>query len=569
MFNRFFEGIGDRALLVVTALVVLFLALYPVGWLIWGSFYSAPPYEDGQFTLDNYLRAFTDPKLGRMLWDTLVFALGQMAVAVGVGTALGWIVGRTNTPGRGIFELLILFLFLFPIILAVVAWTMLLSPGKGLVNALLRDLFGLTESPFDIYSLGGMIFVQGLYLAPLAYLMIVPAFRSIDTSLEEASRISGAGWFRTFRHITLPLTRPAVLASALLLFIFGLESFEVPQMLGAQQGVYTYTTLIYNVIAEFYPADYGKAAALSSLLLLASAVGIYFYRRTTARDSQFQTIRGKNFRGDVIDLGPWRWVTFAFCILFFGLTVILPTLVLVLGSLLNYYGSFDADVFDRMTVANYARVLAHPQLVNGFTNSLLLAIFGGLACVLFAVVVGYLVTKTRARGRGLVDAVAMLPISFPATVLGVALLWAWITVPLPVYGTLLILAIAFITRYLPIALRTVSSGLMQISDELEEASRVAGASLRTTLVRIVLPLLAPALVAAWLMMFMIFMRELSMSILLAGPGNPVAPVVMYDYYTSGELGPLSAAALMYALVIVLVMVAARQATIRLGGRFEL
>jgi len=560
--------VSGNFLFVAAALFAIFLALYPIGWLIWGSFYSAPPYEEGVLTVDNYVRAYTDPSLFRMIADTLVFALGQMAVAVGIGTALGWIIGRTNTPGRRTFEVLIFVLFLFPIILAVVAWTMLLSPGKGVLNLLLRELFGFETAPFDIYSLGGMIFVQGLYLAPLAYLMIVPAFRSIDLSLEEASKMSGAGWFGTFRRVTLPLVRPAVFASALLMFVFGLESFEVPQMLGAQRGIYTYTTLIYNVIGEFFPADYGKAAALSTVLLAASAICIYFYRLVTAQASRFQTVQGKSFRADVIDIGPWRWLTFGFCTLFFALTVVLPTLVLGLGSLLEYYGRFDAGVFDRLTTNNYVRVLDHPQIVKGFINSLVLGAGGGLACVLFSVVIAYIVTRTRVPGRGLLDAIAMLPISFPATVLGVALLWAWITVPLPVYGTLLILAIAYITRYLPIALRIVSSGLMQLSGELEEASRVAGAGPATTLVRIVIPLLAPALIAAWLMMFMIFMRELSMSILLAGPGNQVASVVMYDYFNSGELGPLSAAAMLFAATILSIMVLARILIGRFGGRFE-
>ncbi len=538
-------------------ILVAFLALYPLAWLVYGSFYSAAPLQPGNLTLRNYVTAYTDPKLPGMLWRTVYFALGQMVVAVTIGALLGWIVVRTNTPGRRVFEFLILVLFLVPTILAVVAWTMLLSPSRGLINVLLVDLLSLDAPPFNIYSVGGMVFVQGLYLAPLAYLIITPAFTAIDASLEESARMCGSGTVRTLTHVTLPLTRPSILAACLLLFVFGLESFEIPQMLGGQRGLYTYTTLIYNVIAEVFPADYGKASALSMLLLLVAGLCIYFYRRVTAQQTRFETLRGKGYRAGQIDLGPWRWATFAGCVLFFVIAVGLPLLILCIGSLLQYYGRFDWGIFERMSLANYPRVFEHPQLVKGMFNSLGLAIVGGAVCALLSAVFSYIIVKSRWSGRGALDGLAMLPIAVPATVLGVGLLWAWITLPLPVYGTTLILAVAFTTRYLPLCLRTVSGGLMQSSSELEEASKMAGAPWIYTARRIILPLLRPAMSAAWLMMFMIIMRELSMSILLAGPGNQVVSVVMYDYYTSGELGPLSAASILFAAIVMAVILIAR------------
>jgi len=546
-----------RAIPIGSTLLVGFLALYPLGWLVYGSFYSAAPLQPGGLTLSNYGTAFGDPKLAAMLLRTAYFAVGQMLVAVTIGTLLGWIVVRTNTPGRRVFEFLILVLFLVPTILAVVAWTMLLSPSRGLINILLVDLLRLSESPFNIYSVGGMIFVQGLYLAPLAYLIITPAFTAIDASLEESARLCGSGPARVFARITLPLTRPSILAACLLLFVFGLESFEIPQMLGGQRGLYTYTTLIYNVIAEVFPADYGKASALSMFLLLVAGLCMYFYRRVTAQQARFETLRGKGYRAGQVDLGRWRWVTFAGCVLFFFIAVALPLIILAIGSLLQYYGRFDWSIFARMSTVNYPRVLEHPQILKGLFNSLSLAVVGGALCVLLSAVFSYVIVKGRWTGRGWLDGLAMLPIAVPATVLGVGLLWAWITVPLPVYGTTLILAVAFITRYLPLCLRTVSGGLIQLSSELEEASKMSGAAWLYTARRIILPLLRPAMAAAWLMMFMIIMRELSMSILLAGPGNQVVSVVMYDYYTSGELGLLSAASILFAAIVMAVVLLAR------------
>ena len=549
---------NGRWIMIVVGLFVAFLSLYPVMWLIFGSLYSSHPLEDGYLTFNNYIRAFSNPMLPSTIYNTVVFSVGQTLVAVGIGTVLGWIVARTNTPGRQVFEFLILILFLLPTLLAVVAWTMLLSPSKGLINQALMFVFGLESAPFDIYSLGGMIFVQGLYLAPLAYLIIAPAFASIDASLEESARMSGSSSLQTFRRITMPLVKPAILSSTLLLFVVGLESFDIPQLLGAPQRIFTFTSLIFSSINVFYPPRFGLATALAAALLVVAIICVHFYRKATQQTSRFETIKGKGYRVGTIDIGGWRWVTFAVCSAFFFVTVVLPIAVLFVGSFLDYYGAFDLAVFNRMSTENYARIFRHPQLVEGFFNSMGLAIVGGAICVLLAAVVAIITVKGRMRGRGSLDFIAMLPISFPSTVLGLALLWAWITIPVPVYGTIVILGLAYITRYLPIGLRTVSGGVIQLSSELEEASLMSGASWGYTLRRIILPLIKPTLAAAWLMMFMIFLRELSMSILLAGPGNPVISVVMFDYYTSGELGPLSAASILMVCVTVLVVFIARR-----------
>ena len=558
------SGVGGLSLnpsyVVIAAMVALvaFLALYPVGWLLYGSFKSAPPLQEGVFTFQNYLFAFSDPFLPLTLWNTIVFSFGQMVVSVAIGAGLGWIITRTNTPGRRVFEMLSLIVFLIPGILAVLAYTMLFSPSKGLINQLAMWVFDTETSLFNIYTMWGMIIVQGVYLAPFTYLMIAPSFVSIDSGLEESARMSGSSTLQTFRKVTLPLTRPAIVSTSLFMFIVGLESFEIPQMLGQQEGIYTFVTLIYNNVGIQYPPDYGSATALSTVLLAAAAVLVYFYRRAVRQASRFQTIRGKGYRVGASDIGPWRWVTFGICCFYFFITVGLPLLIIVLGSFLRYFGKFDLEIFNRMTFENYPRVLNHPALVDGFTNSILLALFAGAACVLLASVIGYVTMRTKVRGRGLLDAITMLPVAFPATVLGVALLWAWIVVPLPIYGTILILAVAYITRYVPIGLRAVSGGIVQISEELEDSSKMSGASWLYTFRRVILPLMRPTLAAAWLIMFMLFLRELAMSIILAGTGNPVASVIMFDYYQSGELPPIAAASVLMIIVMVAMVMFARK-----------
>lgn len=538
-------------------LLVGFLALYPTGWLVLGSFSTGSPLEAGRLTFENYIRAYSDPDVVRSLGATLTFALGQMAVAVVFGTALAWVVARTTVPGRAAFEFMITFIFLMPLILGVVAWTMLLSPGRGLINQALMAMFGLSGPPFNVQSMGGMIFVQGLYVTPLAFLVIVPAFRSMNAALEEAARIAGAGPLATFRRVTLPLMAPSILSAALLLTIIGVESFDVPQLLGAPVGIYTYPTLIYGAIAARYPPDYGTGTALAVSLLAMTMVGVALYRRATRAAERYATLHGKGGSVAPLDLGPWRWVVSALCWAFFTIAVFLPLAVLTIGSFLRFFGRFDAETFSRMTLVNYQRLLSHPRVAEGAINSFMVSASAAVICVALATAVGYLAIRTRAPGRGMLEGLAMLPISFPATVLGLGLLWGYVVFPLPVYGTVLILLIAFTTRYLPIGLRTLSGPMMQLSRELEEAARMSGAGRFSTVRRIVLPLLRPALLSAWILLFMMFMRELGMSILLAGLDNPVLSVVMYDYYESGELPMLSALCLLLMLGVGLVALLVR------------
>ena len=550
--------LSGRPVLIGTGLLVAFLALYPISWLIFGSFRTGTPLEAGVWTLENYIKAYSARDILKTIGNTLIFAGGQTIGAVGLGSILAWIVTRTDTPGRTTFEFLTLVLFLFPLIMAVFAWTMLLSPNRGLINIILVSLLGLESAPFDVNSMGGMIFVQSLYVAPLAFLIIAPAFATMDSSMEEAAKMTGASTLTTLRRVTLPLALPAVASASVLVFIIGLESFDVPQMLGASKGIYTYPSLMYHAIAVRYPPDYGLGTALASSLLATTLVLVLIYRYTVRSTGRFETMKGKGHRAALVHLGPWRWATAIGCWLFFFLTVFLPFGILVLGSLLGFFGRFSWAMFDRLTFENYPRLFAFPHLIEAAVNSLSLAVIGGAVCVLIAAVVGFIAVKSRLRGRSLLEGVAMLPISFPATVLGLALLWAWIVVPLPIYGTILILAIAYITRYLPVALRTVSGGLFQMSNEFEEAAKMSGAPWLTIFWRVILPLMKPALAAAWLLMFMIFIRELGMSILLVGSGNPVLSVVMYDFYTSGERGLLSAASVLLMLLVVGVVVLARQ-----------
>lgn len=538
----------DRLILGLVVCVVVFLALYPVGWLFLGSFRSASPFEPGTFTTDNYLRAYTDPALLRTLWNTLIFGIGQTAFGMFVGVGLAWIISSTNTPGRRAYEYLTLILFLLPSIVLIVAWTLLASPGRGMLNQAAMAVFGLERPPLDIFSMGGMIFVQGLMVVPLVYLIVAPAFAATDVTLREAARIAGSGPFQIFFRITLPAIRPALASAAILVFILGIEAFDVPQMLGANKRIFTFTSLIYYAMNVVDPADYGRAASLSVGLQIITFGCVYFYRLLGRSAGRYETVRGKGYKTGPIDLGSAKWLVSATCAFFFLTVLGLPLVVTAIVSLVPYFSGLTADLTSQLTLINYERLLKHPRLQQGAFNSLLLAVLAGIACVALATIVAFLVVKSRTKAAAFLENAAMMPIAMPATVLAVGLLWAWIVVPLPIYGTILILGIAYVTRYLPIALRTVAGALAQISRELEEASTMSGASRLFTFRRIVLPLSKAAIFAAWVTVFMIFFREFSMSVLLAGPGSPVLSVVLYDYYETANTGVLCAASIFLVAV---------------------
>jgi iron(III) transport system permease protein len=549
---------AERWFFPLVATAVALLVLYPGIWLVLGSFRSASPLQPGDWTVANYVRAYAEPSLGRAVWNTVVFAVGQTCVAMTIGTLLAWIIARTNVPCRGLLEFFTLVLFLLPSIVMVVAWTLLLSPTRGFVNNLAMGLFGLDQAPFNIYGMSGMILVQGLSSVPFAYLIMAPAFAAADITLEESARMSGSGRWQIFTRITLPMTRPALAAATVLLFIGGIEAFDVPQLLGAPKGIYTFTALIFQEIRVREPSDYGAATALAMALQCAALLCMVVYWRLSKMNARFETVKGKGYRAGIVDLGRARWWLLAGCLAFFFVAVVLPLTATLLVSLVPFFSGFSTDMLGTVTLANYNRLLNHPALQRGVLNSALLAVGSAAVCVALAAAIAYLVAKERSTRMVLLDTLAMLPICVPATVLGIGLVWAYITLPLPIYGTVLVLGIAYVTRYIPLALRTTVAGVSQIGGELLEASTVSGASALGTFLRIVVPLIRVTLFASWVILVMIFFREFSMSILLAGPSNPVLSVVLYDYYESAEIGPLCAASLLLIALTTIVVSAAQR-----------
>ncbi|HEX7127483.1 MAG TPA: iron ABC transporter permease [Thermodesulfobacteriota bacterium] len=512
--------------------LLTYLVLYPSAVLVLESLRDA----EGAWTAQWYVRVWTDPDNFHALGNSLVVAVASGAFATLLGTALAWVVARTDTPGRWLIEISALVPFICPPFIGALAWSLLGSPATGLLNQAIAWATGV-ERAIDIYSLGGIALVIGLYTAPFVLLIVGGALRSMDATMEEASMMAGADQAQTARHVTLPMVTPAILAGGFLAFVLSLEQFGVPAVLGLPARIPVLTTKIWTTISE-YPPQYGQGAALCLVLLVLTAAGVAMQRRVLARRS-FATVTGKGARPRLVRLGPWRWVAMGGGLLYLLLAMVLPLAALLLASIRTIWTQY----FDpaQLTLQNYLYVLTdYPLTRRAFVNSLLLGVGGATLGIALAALVSFLVLRIKAPGRTLLEQMAMLPLAFPGTVLAYGMLRAWIEPPIVLYGTAWILLAAYVGRYFPYGVQSTSSALAQIHRELEEASLMSGASWFATFRRITVPLLRAGMLAGWILLFVSFLRELSASVLLYTPRQVVLSVALFDLWASGDIGYLAA-----------------------------
>ena len=546
----------------LAAIAVAYLALVPVATMVYASlrndFLGITP---GTWTLQNYIDTFRAPGFGQLVFNSFVYAAATAAVCTIGGFGLAWLVVRTNTPAKGFARVAALVPLIIPGILNTVAWSLLLSPERGPVNVLLRN----AHLPiFNVFSLDGMIFVQSMHIMPLAYLMGTAAFASMDSSLEEASLASGATPMRTFRVITLRMARPAILSAVLLMFIQTISTFEVPQLIGVPGRRFVFVSRIYSALQAF-PPDYGTVGVLGIFVLAVACVGLLLARRF-GRSASVQTITGKGFQARPHDLGRWRWAGFAAFLIFFLIAVALPLAMLLWSSLLPGYEQPSLQALHDLTFGNFGEVLRRPGLVQSVRNSLITAVCAGLIVTALSSLLGYLIVKTRVRGRGLLDALATAPIAVPSVVMGVGILYWYLVAPLPVhlYGTLAILIVAFVTIALPYGMRYLVPGMSQIKDELEEAALASGASWYQAFRRVFIPLLVPSLLAAFLYTMIVAFREISAAIFLYTSGSEVVSVQVYDLYSNGSYPVVAALGVVLVVFLSLLAGAVRLVSRRFG-----
>jgi len=512
----------------VAAVIVAGAVFLPLIALIVSSFRVQDELGFGAtWGLGNYKLMVEHAPLREAFFNTIAIATGATAISTIVGVSLAWLNARTNCPGREKLEPFNLIPYFLSPFVGAIAWHNLASPDVGLLNNFLRWLFGTEDAVFNVDNIWGVIWVTAIFHAPLVYLFVVGSLRRMDPSLEDSARTTGAGLLRTTLTVTLPLVAPAILAGMIICFVTSAGEFGVPFKLGAPYGYQTYTTEIFT-FAIGDDANYQMGAAMSMALGLITAVLIWVQRRITVK-REYTTVTGKGFRPNVIDLGRWKWVALGYNLSYLFIAVVLPLITLVIVSLHKVWQGYPDP--SKMTLSNYGRILFFwkpdniQAATNGIHNSLILAFAGATIAMVLAVAMSFMIHRTKGVGSRLLDYLSVIPIGFPGIVLAMGVLIAYIKTP--IYATLWILLLGYITRFFPYGQRNVSSILLAVSEELDQSSRMAGATWLTTLRRITIPLLKPGIFAGWVLLFIIFLRELPISIILYTAGTETLSVGIY------------------------------------------
>jgi iron(III) transport system permease protein len=554
-------SVQTLVLLTVVA-AVAYLALVPIGFLLWETFV-----RDGSLSLQAFREAYSTVGLGEMAWNSLVFAFGTTVFAVSLGTVLAYLIVRTDVPGKPLMFAASLVPLIIPGILHTIAWIFLADPRIGVLNQHIIE--PLTGHSFNVLSRAGMIWVEGLHLSPLVFLLMVAAFRSMDPALEESAIMSGAPLRTAFRRVTLPLVLPALYAAILIMAVRALESFEVPALLGLPNRIWVFTSRIWTVLNEKPPA-FDKAGAYAMSLLLLTAIGVLWQSRLSKRGRAYQTVTGKGFRPRPVQLGVWRIPAVIFICVYFLIAVVAPLLMLAYMSTQQFYTPPTRKTLSNMSLEMYGKVIHDDLIVTALKNSLILGLGSATTVILLAAFASWIVVRTRIPGRWLVDNLAFTPLVIPGLVLGVALLFVYLRLNrdfhIAIYGSLWILFIAYLTRYMPYGMRYSSTSMYQIGRELEESAQTSGASWFQSFRRVLLPLLAPGLIAGWIYIVIVSVRELSSSILLYTPGRQVLSIVIWEQYQNGAFTELAALGMMMVGALVLLVIVAYKLGARIGIR---
>jgi iron(III) transport system permease protein len=535
----------------LTLTVGVFVAA-PLALLVLNSFRRVSTAELGfglsNLTLANYVAAYTNPTTYELLLNSFGFALGSMVVAILLGGAAAFLAERTDLRFRALIPALVLVPLVMPSVVKGIAWILLLSPQIGLVNQWWHGLFG--GPLLSVYSLPAMMWVEGISMSPLAFLLIGATLRQMDPALEDAAAMSGGSPLQVFWRVTLPLLAPALAGVLLLLFIRGMESFEIPMLLGFNAGIFVFSTSIYHALRTTFPPEYGLGFAYSMSLILISVAALYLYHRKLSDSTRFATVTGKNFQPRLVALGQWRYLAWAF-LAFYGLcAILLPLFILVWGSLLRFYRAPSAAALGGVSLANYEQILEHPSFLSAVQNTLFLCVVSSVSVMALAVLISWFVYRTDIAARGLLDLVVFIPYALPSIAVGVAFMILFLSFPNPIYNTIWIIILAYTVHYLPIASRFTHAAVVQIHKELEEAAWISGAGFWRTMGRIWLPLLAPALLNGMLFVLVLSFKIMSIAALLQGPDSMVLAVFLWNLWDRG--GSTGAAAALSVLMIVVI-----------------
>jgi iron(III) transport system permease protein len=534
----------------LTGLTLAYLVLPPFFFILHTSLVVDRGIQAGSFTIQHFISIVESlGDIQTLLANSLIFSIGSAALALCYGTLLAWLAERSNAPFRTLAYISAYVSFAIPGIIKVVGWIMLLGPKAGILNALVMPYTG--EPLLNIFSMKGMILVESFLWIPIVFLLMSTPFRSMDPSLEEAATAAGSTGWQVFRRVTFPLALPSVLAVLILTFIRSLEAFEIPALVGIPAGIEVLTTKIYLQIRGGLIPKYGEASAYSIILIALVALGLLPYYRITSKTYKFTTISGKAYRPHRFDLGPWRWLGGCF-MLILPLLQFLPIAAITWSSFLPFAQAPSRRALSHISLNNYRTAFADSSIVGSVFNSFTVSVTSATVAIIITFVAAWLIVRASIKSRWLLDQMAMLPLVFPGIVMGIAILKMYLAIPLPVYGTIWILVLAFIARYLPYGIRFSHSALLSLHRELEEGAMASGASWFQMVRHVVVPLIMPALLAGWIYIFLITFRELSIALLLYSPGSQVVAVKIWELWDNGHVGELAAFSLVIAIGTVLV-----------------
>ena len=553
-------AIAPYGVLAILLAVVSVLIIFPVTVLTIGSFLSEPPralqFDWAGATLRNYVELIYSPDFAGLVETTLIAAVFGTIGAVAIGAVSAWLAIRTNLPGRrGVEVISLLPMFVSPLVGAF-AWDILASPHSGLINLFARSLH--LPITVDIYSLPGIAFVFSIYYAPYAFLLVSAALRNMDATLEEASIMSGAGQVRTMLKVTLPLVSPALLSASLLVFVLLISLFAIPAVLGEPGNIHVVSVRIWNLIG-FAPPKVNEASALGVLMMMVT-MSLVWLQHQVVRHRSYVTVSGKGLRPRPVELGILRWPLAILVFLFLLTTVLMPYAALLLIAVRrNLFYTSLSTLFDpsQFGFAHFWSTLSDPVVQTSLWNSLAV----GLGTVLIGSVlyfaVAYTVSRTRLRGRRVLDTIMVLPVAIPGLIIGLGYLWSWITIPVGLYGSLWIIILAYVSQFAPQGVRSITGSLVQIHQELEESSRLSGAGFLYTLRRIVVPLSWPGILAAMTFLLALSFREISTALFLYTADTQVFSVTMFDLWARGSTDVVAVMALVQTAIILALVVLSR------------
>ncbi len=538
----------DRAVTALCYLILVTVVILPVFMIIYYAFWDGTKID-----LEMFANVLFQKKNLAAMKNTLVIAVWSTLIATTVGVFFAWLLGRSDIPMKGAMRFLFSIPFMIPPFLAAMAWDMMFSGRGGYVNRWLMNTFGLVSAPFNINSVAGIIVIEVVYYFPFVYMQVVSALERMDPTLEESARIAGAKQLYVIRRITLPLTIPAISSGMLLVLITSLSNYGIPAMLGFSQNIFTLPTMIVENMNRAGGSFDGirQATALSIVLVVVVSLALLLQRKLLSA-GRYDIIRGKSMRPALIKLRAAKYPLLVFSLAFLALVVLAPLVMILLVSFIRAYGLNFA--LENFTLANYERILVGNIMVrDSVRNSLFLGFSAGIICLFLGAMLAYVIYKVKPRGRGILELLAVLPYSLPGTVLAIGCILAWSGAffGITLYNTIWIILAAYVARYLTYTLKSSSASLQQVHVSLEEASRACGATHLESLRDITLPLIKPAMVSGFFLVFLPAMRELTTSVLLYGPNSRTLGVAIYQLRINGQIAP---AAALSVITIALIMV---------------